>query len=137
MELERIRALAELMNELGLTRLSLTEKEESIQLSREGTSGGAASAAAPQRAEPAAPEAPALSAAVPSPMVGVVYLAPAPDAAPYVSVGSAVKKGDVLCIIEAMKLMNEIVAEQDGTIAEVCVENAQVVEYGQPLFRMK
>ena len=72
-----------------------------------------------------------------SPMVGVFYAAPSPDSEPYVSVGSSVNKGDVLCLIEAMKLMNEVTAEKSGVITEVCVENGQVVEYGQPLFRIK
>ncbi|MBR2176661.1 MAG: acetyl-CoA carboxylase biotin carboxyl carrier protein [Clostridia bacterium] len=75
--------------------------------------------------------------AVESPMVGVFYAAPSPDSDPYVSVGSKVNKGDVLCLIEAMKLMNEVTAEKSGEIAEICVENGQVVEYGQPLFRIK
>ena len=74
---------------------------------------------------------------VESPMVGVFYAAPSPDSEPYVSVGSSVNKGDVLCLIEAMKLMNEVTAEKSGVITEVCVENGQVVEYGQPLFRIK
>lgn len=74
---------------------------------------------------------------VESPMVGVFYSAPSPDSEPYVSVGSSVKKGDVLCLIEAMKLMNEVTAEKSGTVTRVCVENGQVVEYGQPLFIIK
>lgn len=72
-----------------------------------------------------------------SPMVGVFYAASSPDKDPYVTVGSKVKKGDVLCLIEAMKLMNEVTAEQDGEIVKVCVDNGQVVEYGQPLFMIK
>ncbi len=72
-----------------------------------------------------------------SPMVGVFYAAPAPDKDPYVTVGTKVKKGDILCLIEAMKLMNEITAEHDGEIVELCVENGQVVEFGQPLFMIK
>lgn len=72
-----------------------------------------------------------------SPMVGVFYAAPSPDAEPYISVGSVIKKGDVLCLIEAMKLMNEVQAEQSGEIVKICVENGQVVEYGQPLFLIK
>lgn len=72
-----------------------------------------------------------------SPMVGVFYAASAPDKEPYVSVGSKVKKGDVLCLIEAMKLMNEVTAEQSGEIVKICVENGQVVEFGQPLFMIK
>lgn len=71
-----------------------------------------------------------------SPMVGVFYSAPSPDSAPFVSAGSAVKKGDVICIIEAMKLMNEISAEEDGILSEVLVSNGQIVEFGQPLFRI-
>ena len=74
---------------------------------------------------------------VTSPMVGVFYAAPAPDKEPYVSVGAKVNKGDVLCLIEAMKLMNEVTAEKSGEIVEVCVENGQVVEYGQPLVMIK
>ena len=73
---------------------------------------------------------------VESPLVGTFYAAPAEDAAPFVSVGDTVKKGQTLAIIEAMKLMNEIESEYDGTIAEVLVENGQPVEYGQPLFRI-
>lgn len=74
---------------------------------------------------------------VTSPMVGVFYAAPAPDQEPYVSVGARVNKGDVLCLIEAMKLMNEVTAEKSGEIVEVCVDNGQVVEYGQTLFMIK
>ena len=92
-------------------------------------------------AEPAAeapPEtAPSNLADVTSPMVGTFYRAPAPDAPPYVQVGSRVSTGDTLCIIEAMKLMNELEAEMSGTIAEILVENAEPVEYGQPLFRIE
>ncbi len=98
---------------------------------------------AAQETEAALPQAPEAPAPVPggdsvdSPMVGVFYAAPSPDSDPYVSVGSSVSKGDVLCLIEAMKLMNEVTAEKSGVITEVCVENGQVVEYGQPLFRIK
>ncbi len=73
---------------------------------------------------------------VQSPMVGVFYAAPAPDAEPYVRRGDKVKKGDVLCVIEAMKLLNEIVAESDGEIADICVQNGQVVEFSQTLFKL-
>lgn len=72
-----------------------------------------------------------------SPMVGVFYSSPSPEADPYVSVGQSVKSGDVVCIIEAMKLMNEIPATESGTITEICVSNGDVVEYGQPLFKIK
>ena len=72
-----------------------------------------------------------------SPTVGVFYAAASPDSAPFVEVGARVRKGDTLCIIEAMKLMNEIPAETDGTVVEICVGNGQVVEYNQPLFRIE
>lgn len=74
---------------------------------------------------------------VKSPMVGTFYLRPDPNSAPYVEVGKTVKKGDVLCIIEAMKLMNEIESEFDGTIAEILVKDGEMVEYGKPLFRIR
>ena len=71
-----------------------------------------------------------------SPMVGVFYAAPSPDAKPFVEVGSRVKKGDVVCIVEAMKLMNEITAEFDGEVVDICVRNGEVVEFGQTLFKL-
>lgn len=100
-----------------------------------------APAAAPAGDAPAAAEAPAPSSSsnlvdVTSPMVGTFYRSPAPDAPAYVDVGGRVKPGDTLCIIEAMKLMNELECEVSGTIAEICVENAQPVEFGQVLFRV-
>jgi acetyl-CoA carboxylase biotin carboxyl carrier protein len=96
---------------------------------------------APQPAEAPRAERPAAGPArelieVTSPMVGTFYTSPAPDAPAYVSVGQRVSPGDTLCIIEAMKLMNELLSEVSGTIAEVCVQNAQPVEYGQVLFRV-
>lgn len=95
-------------------------------------------------AAPTAPAAPAAEAApvaegkeIKSPMVGVFYAAASPDSDPYVQVGQAVKKGDTLCIIEAMKLMNEINAEESGVITEICVKNGDLVQFGQPLFKIK
>lgn len=98
-------------------------------------------------AAPAAPTAPAAPVAesapvaegkeIKSPMVGVFYAAASPDSDPYVQVGQAVKKGDTLCIIEAMKLMNEINAEESGVITEICVKNGDLVQFGQPLFKIK
>ena len=130
-----IRKYARLMQELGLTGLEVKENLGVVRLERAG-------AAAPAAAAPAAPavaDMPAAPAAseVRSPMVGIFYAAPAEDAEPFVEVGRHVKKGDTLCVIEAMKLMNEIPAEQDGTIAEICAQNGQAVEYGTPLFRFE
>ncbi len=135
---EDIRKYAVLMQELGLTGLEVTENDRVVRLERTP-----AAAAAPQPPEvvqvPAAPAAPAAEPGVDvcSPMVGVFYAAPAENAEPFVKVGNRVKKGQTLCIVEAMKLMNEIMAEQDGEILEICVENGQVVDYGCRLFRMK
>ncbi len=129
-----IRKYAKLMRELELTGLEITEGSTVVRLER-----GGAAAAAPASATP--PEEPKTAGAggevIRSPMVGVFYAAPAENAAPYVAVGDRVQQGDTLCIIEAMKLMNEITAERDGVVAEVCVGNGQVVEYGTALFRLE
>ena len=135
---EDIRKYAGRMQERGLTGLEVTENDRVVRLGRTP-----AAAAAPQPPEvvqvPAAPAAPAAEPGVDvcSPMVGVFYAAPAENAEPFVKVGDRVKKGQTLCIVEAMKLMNEIMAEQDGEILEICLENGQVVDYGCRLFRMK
>ena len=124
-----IRKYARLMQELGLTGLEVKENLGVVRLER---AGAASPAAAPAMQDvPATPT----SSEVRSPMVGIFYAAPAEDAEPFVEVGRRVKKGDTLCVIEAMKLMNEITAEQDGTIVEICAQNGQAVEYGTPLFR--
>ena len=134
MDEANIRKYAKLMRELELTGLEITEGNTVVRLER-----GAAPPAAPAQVIPLAEQ----KAEEPkgdvirSPMVGVFYAAPAENAAPYVAVGDRVKQGDTLCIIEAMKLMNEITAEKDGVIAEVCAGNGQVVEYGTPLFRLE
>ena len=129
-----IRKYAMLMQELGLTGLEVKENVGVVRLERAGAAAPAANAAA---AEPAAAQSPAPSAGllIRSPMVGVFYAAPTEDSEPFIKEGDHVKKGDTLCVIEAMKLMNEITAEQDGTIVEICAQNGQAVEYGTPLFR--
>lgn len=132
-----IRKYANLMSELGLTGLEVTENDRVVRLERNP---------APQTAAPVqtvqVSDAPQSAAnedliEITSPMVGVFYAAPAEDADPYVQVGDRVKKGQTLCIVEAMKLMNEIVAETDGQIVEICAQNGQVVDFGCPLFRIK
>ncbi len=134
-----IRKYAGLMKELGLTGLELTDGNGTVRLER----------AVPAQAErtvyavPEAAPAPVQAAenrdyfSVKSPIVGVFYAAPAEKAESFVKAGDPVNKGQTLCIIEAMKLMNEIVAEEDGVISEVCVTNGQVVEYGTELFRIR
>lgn len=139
-DLKTIKAMAELMNEYGLTSLKHKYGEEEISLERGSVTPvvqAAPTAPAPSAASVKAPDPEIGGNAVKSPMVGVFYAAPAPDEKPYVQVGDIVKKGDVLCIIEAMKLMNEITAEQDGEIVRICVEDGNLVEYGQPLFILK
>ena len=117
----------------------VTDVTDSAALTAPASLAAPASVAVPEAVEAPAAPAPAPEAAgkeVPAPMVGVVYLQANPDADPYVQVGDSVKKGQVLCLIEAMKLMNEIVAPQDGVVSAILVENENIVEYGQALFRI-
>lgn len=117
----------------------VTDVTESAALTAPASLAAPSPVAVPDLVEaPAAPaSAPeATGKDVPAPMVGVVYLQANPDADPYVQVGDSVKKGQVLCLIEAMKLMNEIVAPQDGVVSAILVENENIVEYGQALFRI-
>ncbi len=138
-----IRAYAKLMREEELTGLEITEDGVTVRLERSiPNSVYTVPAAAPAAsAQPAAAAAPAPAADegsyITSPMVGVAYLAPTENSEPFVKVGDKVKAGDTLCIVEAMKLMNEIPAEFDGTVAEICVQNDQVVEFGTKLFRIE
>jgi acetyl-CoA carboxylase biotin carboxyl carrier protein len=149
-DLRKLKSLIELVQQSGIAELEITEGEERVRISR-GAPAGAAPASPPTvTVTPAAPLAPAPAAAAPaaepsepappeghvvrSPMVGTFYRAAAPGAKPFVEVGQAVKAGDTLCIIEAMKLLNEIEADRDGVVKAILVENGQPVEYGEPLF---
>ncbi|MBR3245435.1 MAG: acetyl-CoA carboxylase biotin carboxyl carrier protein [Parasporobacterium sp.] len=141
MEEAKIRKYAKIMKEEELTALELTEDGVTIRLERT-LSAGTVPAASPVIAVPA--ESPVTeektekeSGYITSPMVGVAYMAPTENSEPFVKLGDKVKAGDTLCIVEAMKLMNEIPAEFDGTVVEICVENDQVVEYGTKLFRIE
>ncbi|MFM8602481.1 MAG: acetyl-CoA carboxylase biotin carboxyl carrier protein [Gemmatimonadota bacterium] len=156
MDLRYVKKLLEMLDESTVDSLEISsEKGMRIRLSKSGPARAvmpmaAAQAApiavaAPVAAAPAAP-APAPAAAEPaksnaievkSPMVGTLYGAPEPGAAPYVNVGQTVKQGQVLCIIEAMKIMNEIESEVSGTVVEVCGQDAHPVEFGQVLFRVR
>ena len=148
MDLRKLKKLIDLVEESGIAEIEVTEGEEKVRITR--TTAAAApiyAAPAPAAAAPvAAPATPAaaapaatpaardLSNAQKSPMVGTFYRAPGPNAAAFVEVGKQVKAGDTLCIIEAMKLMNEIEAEKSGVVKEILVENGTPVEYGEPLF---
>ena len=140
MNIEEIRALAAIVKESGLESLKVTEGDMSVSLCMPRALAAPASVAAVSAA-PAAeaeePEPAKTGKEILSPMVGMFYAAPSPNSDPFVKPGDRVKKGDILCIIEAMKLMNEITAEEDGVLAEVLAENGQVVEFSQPLFRLK
>ena len=147
MKIEKIRELAALLNEFNLEEIHLEEEDALVSLRRPSPETVVAATPAPQAVIPvpvaattAAPEAVSADAegtTVTSPMVGMFYSSPSPTEPTFVSVGQDVKAGDVLCIIEAMKLMNEITAEQDGVVTQVCAGNGQLVEFGQPLFVIK
>jgi acetyl-CoA carboxylase biotin carboxyl carrier protein len=147
MDLRKLKKLIDLVQESGIAELEITEGEEKVRISRAGNALQTAvmtmpqattmMAAAPAAAAPAAaPETPAEPEGhmVKSPMVGTFYRSSAPGAKPFVEIGQSVNAGDTLCIIEAMKLLNEIEADQGGVVKSVLVENGQPVEYGQPLF---
>ena len=146
MNIENVKALAEILSSYGLASIEVNEGENRIRIEK---------GASPQtmRAKSAAdePSVPDLEAnadvnapsvdfnsliEVKSPMIGVFYSAASPESETFVSIGSKVKKGDVLCLIETMKLMNEITAAQDGEIVDICVKNGDIAEYGQVLFKM-
>lgn len=133
-----IRRYAELMKELDLTALEINEN--GVRLERTPIAVAAAPVSAPVQSAPAAAVTAAAddgSFVVRSPIVGVFYAAPAENSEPFVSLGDKIEQGKTLCIIEAMKMMNEITAEVGGEIAEICVTNGQVVEYGTPLFKIR
>lgn len=134
-----IRKYAELMKELGLSGLEITEENSKVRLERTTAIDTKEAVYSVSKSVPTVQPATENKdyISVKSPIVGMFYAAPAENADPYVSVGDSVKKGQILCIVEAMKLMNEITAEAGGIISEVCVTNGQVVEYGTELFRIK
>ena len=158
MDLRKLKKLIDLVQESGIGEIEITEGEEKVRISRQSPGGppvimaapnmpampyaaapagsgpsGGASASAPAPAAPAEPKGHQLK----SPMVGTFYRAPSPGAPPFVEVGQQVTKGQTLCIIEAMKLLNEIESDASGTVKAILVENGQPVEYGQPLFTIE
>jgi acetyl-CoA carboxylase biotin carboxyl carrier protein len=142
MDLRKLKKLIDLVQESGIGELEITEGEERVRISRNGVQAPVVMAApAPAAPAPGAPAlAPAEAPAAPaghvlkSPMVGTFYRAASPGAPAFVEVGQVVAKGQTLCIIEAMKLLNEIESDSAGTVKAILVENGQPVEYGQPLF---
>jgi acetyl-CoA carboxylase biotin carboxyl carrier protein len=144
MDLRKLKKLIDLVQESGIAELEITEGEEKVKIVKGGVVSvsaapvmamPAAAAAAPAAAAPAEAPGPSQEGhVVKAPMVGTFYRSPSPDAKVFVEVGQAVKEGDTICIIEAMKLMNEIEADASGVVKAILVENGQPVEYGQPLF---
>jgi acetyl-CoA carboxylase biotin carboxyl carrier protein len=150
-DIRKVKKLIELLEESGVSEIEISEGEESVRISRYPQPGTVTYGAAPQPppAAPAAvqpeapPRAPAEAAAtrpparghqVTAPMVGTFYTGPAPGAKPFVEIGSIVKQGDTLCVIEAMKMMNQIESEVAGKVVSILVENGTPVEFGQALF---
>ena len=154
MDLRKLKTLIDLVSESNVSELEITEAEGKVRIVK-GPVGGPVAVAAPvmvaapaastaAATTPAAPvaatpaEAPVVSGhVVKSPMVGTFYTASSPEAKPFVQVGSVVKEGETICIIEAMKILNEIEADKSGTVTRVLVDNGQAVEYGQPLFMIE
>lgn len=150
MDLRKLKTLIDLVSESNVSELEITEAEGKVRIVKSGGNvvqqfvaapmqAAAVQAAAPVAAATAAAEAPAAPAAVAghqvkSPMVGTFYRASSPGAKSFVEVGSQVKEGETLCIIEAMKILNEIEADKSGTVTRILADNGQAVEYGQPLF---
>jgi acetyl-CoA carboxylase biotin carboxyl carrier protein len=151
MDLRKLKKLIDLVEESGIAELEITEGEEKVRIVKRGgqareqylsepsaaaappttaVAGGVSATPAPS--EPAVPE----GHIVKAPMVGTFYRSPSPSAKPFVEIGDTVKKGQPICIIEAMKLMNEIESDSDGVVTAILVENGQPVEYGEPLFRV-
>ena len=152
MDLRKLKTLIDLVSESNVSELEITEADGKVRIVKAGSAPvvmtmpaavAAAPAMAPVAAAPAAAPAAAAPAAeapvetghiVKSPMVGTFYRSSSPGGKPFVEVGTVVKQGDPVCIIEAMKILNEIEADQSGTITQILAENGQAVEYGQPLF---
>jgi len=158
MNLENVKALADVLCAKGLSAIEVGEGANRIRIEKEISGASTAASKTPNQtievaaeseiaAPQSAPQATTTDAStdsvdfnnlteIKSPLVGVYYAAPSPDAETFISIGGKVKKGDVLCIIETMKLMNEIIAEQDGEIVDICIKNGDIAEFGQVLFKM-
>ena len=148
MDLRKLKTLIDLVSESNVSELEITEADGKVRIVKASPAAPMVMApmgAAPMAAPATAPAAPALGAAAPaapvetghivkSPMVGTFYRSASPGAKAFVEVGSAIKEGEPICIIEAMKIMNEIEADKSGTVTKILVENGQAVEFGQPLF---
>lgn len=149
MDLRKLKTLIDLVSDSNVSELEITEPEGKVRIVKAPSTVAAPAAASPasspvSAAAAPAPQSTALAAppaaqvqpghTVKSPMVGTFYRSSSPGAKPFVEVGSSIKEGDTICIVEAMKILNEIEADKSGTVVRICCENGQAVEYGQPLF---
>ncbi len=143
MDLRKLKTLIDLVSESGIAEIEVTEGEDKVRIVNKYAAPLHAAVPVAMPAAPVAVSAPAAATEPPaapsghvvkSPMVGTFYRSPNPESKPFVEIGQTVKAGDTLCIIEAMKLLNEIEADVAGTVREILVDNGQAVEYGQPLF---
>ena len=141
MDIRKVKKLIDLLQESGIAEIEIKEGEESVRISRQSSIMAPSAAVMPAVAAAAVPEAVAEPKVeghvISAPMVGTFYASPSPSSPSFVNIGSRVRKGDVLCIIEAMKIMNQIESDRDGSVSAVLAENGQPVEYGQPLFVIK
>jgi acetyl-CoA carboxylase biotin carboxyl carrier protein len=151
MDLRKLKTLIDLVSESNVSELEITEAEGKVRIVKSAAAPlvvhAPSAAAAVPAAAPAAPAAPAIVAAAPaaaaaghavkSPMVGTFYRSASPGAKPFVEIGTVVKEGETICIIEAMKILNEIEADKSGTVTSILCENGQAVEYGQALFMIE
>ena len=153
MDLRKLKTLIDLVEASDISELELTEGEEKVKISRQNNMGSSLTPVnyvqhpiqPPLNQQPQAQSKEPLSkddtistdnSAITSPMVGTFYRSASPDSAPFIDIGSNVKKGETLCIIEAMKILNEIESDKEGTISKILIENGQPVEFGQPLFEI-
>lgn len=150
MDLRKLKTLIDLVSESNVSELEITEAEGKVRIVKSAPAGAAAPVTYTMAPAPAAapsvpvPAAPAVEVAAPpaqpeghtvkSPMVGTFYRASSPGAKPFVEIGDSIKEGETICIVEAMKILNEIEADKSGTVTQILVENGQAVEYGQPLY---
>ena len=149
MDLRKLKTLIDLVSDSNVSELEITEAEGKVRIVKGGGAVMQAYAAPVLQAAPVAPVQPVSEAApvvaaapvaehvVKSPMVGTVYLSASPGAKPFVEVGDSIKAGETICIIEAMKILNEIEADKSGTVSRILCDNGQAVEYGQPLFEIE
>ena len=154
MDLRKLKTLIDLVEASDISELELTEGEEKVKISRQNSTGSSLPPAnyVQQPIQPTVNMQPQVQSeasldkeettstdiknSITSPMVGTFYRSASPDSAPFIDIGSTVKKGETLCIIEAMKILNEIESDKEGTITKILIENGQPVEYGQPLFEI-